>query len=479
MQLRLHRLAVAPDVASALAAIAGASLSAAPHTLTRVEVPVAEPVSVSEGIAWLHGAPVRSFWADREGALLVAGVGEAWHAGGLGWTRDTGLDALERGLADAPRRLRLFGGACFHGELRSRGPWKDFGAWRFALPRVELGRDAEGTWVAAHVQGSLSDPEAELARTRAALAAVAGRVAAVAQPLVALRTDDAPPLDAWTRSVRHALETLATTPLTKVVLARQRRVSLAEAPDAATLLARFAETEPAAFRFLLQPCADAAFFGASPERLLQLDGDHVASEALAGTRARGATGADDAALAEALLSSDKDRREHAAVVDMVARTLSEVASDVSVADAPSVMRLARVQHLHTPMRARRASTADAPHVERAPRPSGLAALLTALHPTPAVCGAPRAAAQAWLEAHEPFQRGLYAAPVGWVGGQRTADFTVAIRSALVEGATLSLFSGAGLVAGSDPAEEWREIDHKIAALWAAVTGQPRDRGGEA
>ena len=87
-------------------------------------------------------------------------------------------------------------------------------------------------------------------------------------------------------------------------------------------------------------------------------------------------------------------------------------------------------------------------------------LLDRLHPTPAVGGYPTENALPEIARIEPFSRGWYAAPVGWIGAEST-QFAVAIRSGLVQGKTMSLFSGAGIVRGSDPHEEWQEVENKI------------------
>jgi menaquinone-specific isochorismate synthase len=87
-------------------------------------------------------------------------------------------------------------------------------------------------------------------------------------------------------------------------------------------------------------------------------------------------------------------------------------------------------------------------------------LIAALHPTPAVGGLPRGAALRWIAKHEPFDRGIYAAPVGWIGLDG-AEFCVALRSGLVRGNELALYNGAGIVRGSDPGEEWQEIETKM------------------
>ena len=104
-----------------------------------------------------------------------------------------------------------------------------------------------------------------------------------------------------------------------------------------------------------------------------------------------------------------------------------------------------------------------------------AALLQALHPTPAVGGYPRGEALEEIRNLEPFDRGWYAGPVGWIGPE-ASEFAVGLRSGLVRGRTLALFSGAGIVAGSVPDEEWAEIEQKISdftRMFGLEPGQDR------
>ena len=95
-------------------------------------------------------------------------------------------------------------------------------------------------------------------------------------------------------------------------------------------------------------------------------------------------------------------------------------------------------------------------------------LVGALHPTPALGGAPRAAALDWIAAREPSPRGWYAGPVGWCDARGEGEFFVAIRSALTQGTRAWAWAGAGLVEGSDAAREWDETEAKMAAMCAAL-----------
>src|SRR5690606_13237925 len=97
-------------------------------------------------------------------------------------------------------------------------------------------------------------------------------------------------------------------------------------------------------------------------------------------------------------------------------------------------------------------------------------LLRGLHPTPAVGGVPRDRAMAFIASRENFDRGWYAGPVGWISSD-AAEFAVAIRSGIVDGDTLALYSGAGIVEGSEPAAEWGEIEQKMSNFLGVLTGE--------
>ena len=179
------------------------------------------------------------------------------------------------------------------------------------------------------------------------------------------------------------------------------------------------------------------------------------TEAVAGTRPRGETPGEDAAFETDLLENEKEAREHGFVRDFLAARLAPLATELRVDDVPEAMAQAHVQHLRT-------------RIEATLR-TGVAPLdvLAALHPTPAVGGTPTETALAFLRRHEPFDRGRYAAPMGWMS-RDAAEFAVGIRAGRVEGRRLALYSGAGLVEGSDPDREWAEIESKIGDFAAAL-----------
>jgi salicylate biosynthesis isochorismate synthase len=182
----------------------------------------------------------------------------------------------------------------------------------------------------------------------------------------------------------------------------------------------------------------------------------VRTHALAGTIRRGATPDDDRALGAALMVSAKERLEHALVVDAIRAALAPLSRELDVPDQPSLHRLPKLQHLSTPIRATLNAEAT------------LLQVVAALHPTPAVAGHPRAPALDHIRAHEGFDRGWYAAPIGWIDAHGNGDFIVALRSALIAGGACRLFAGCGIVADSEPVNEYQETELKLSGMRAAI-----------
>jgi menaquinone-specific isochorismate synthase len=261
------------------------------------------------------------------------------------------------------------------------------------------------------------------------------------------RTDE-PDRSGWRSNVSWALDAFSSTRLGKVVLARRASLELESELDALQLFGRLRSATPGCFHFYFEPAEDVAFLGASPERLYKRNDRRVWSEAVAGTRPRGESDDLDDALRDELLLSEKDQREHEYVRQSIKEALDDLCSTLHMDDRPAEMRLRRGRHLHSGLWGiLKDGVTDA-------------ALLTALHPTPAVGGYPRQDAISSIAYLEAFDRGWYAGPVGWVG-RTQAEFAVGIRSALVERNRISLYSGAGIVRGSDPDSEWAEIEQKI------------------
>jgi menaquinone-specific isochorismate synthase len=328
------------------------------------------------------------------------------------------------------------------------------------VPALLLRRDPAGaTWVTATAPAPAAPPPA--AELLARIRELADREARSAERDGARRWPparrlDRPDghLDAWRGSVALALEAIAGGRLDKVVLAREALVE-AEWPFPRAALLRRLRARAGLDAFVY---ASGGLVGASPELLVSRRGRVAISRPMAGTVPRGATAAAEARGLARLTGSAKEAVEHRLVVDAVAEGLAKVADRVEVAH-PEVVRLPNVAHLATEV------TADLTE----PLPSALE-LAGLLHPTPAVGGSPRDAAVAAIAALEPFDRGRYAGPVGWVDAAGDGEWAVALRCAALDGRRARLLAGAGIVPGSDPDAEWAETEHKLAAMLEVLLG---------
>lgn len=346
-------------------------------------------------------------------------------------------------------RPRLLGGFAFDPARAPAAPWAGFPAGSLLLPRLLFVRD-----------GALSGVVLAPGVDRSELDAVCARAAAPAPP-----TDEgAPPrlvqdfdAIAWQSAVRELAAGVRSGRYEKVVLAATRELEGAAPIDVGATLARLRGGYPHCHLFSFANDG-ATFLGASPELLVSLADGAVRALGLAGSARRGATPAEDDALGHALLASAKDRREHEIVVRAVRAGLAPLTEELRAPAEPVLQRLPNIQHLATDVCARARAGTD------------LLALISGLHPTPAVCGWPADAARRAIYEHEPFERGWYAGTVGWLDAAGEGEFAVALRSALVRGPRAWLFAGAGIMGDSCPKDELAEIELKFRPLTGALTG---------
>ena len=246
--------------------------------------------------------------------------------------------------------------------------------------------------------------------------------------------------------------------LHKVVLSDVMDVVAEQPFDEVRSLRTLRQNHPDCTVFSIGNGRGQSFIGASPERLLSIQDGQITTDALAGSAPRGATHSIDIQLAQTLLNSAKERYEHRVVVDFLLAQLRSLGLTPQHAAAPQLLRLFHIQHLHTPISATLNSPALSP-----------LEVLNKLHPTPAVAGVPRRQACALIRQQETFDRGPYAAPLGWIDTQGNSEFVVGIRSALLDGRKARLYAGAGIVAGSKPDKELAEIKLKLQTLLNALS----------
>ena len=307
------------------------------------------------------------------------------------------------------------------------------------IPQVLVGKAADGRRWITTIDGASPD------------LAVGPRPAPRAQ---AFTVGPLTPVDRYLAAVTAARDAVRAGSLTKAVIAREVRVSSPEPIDVHSVLMRLKATFGSSYRYSVD-----GFIGASPELLVAVDGNTVRSHPLAGTAPRTGDPDTDHHAAAELLASQKNQIEHRVVIDMIHDTLLPWCSYLDWEPEPGIMAVANVQHLATAMEG---------HLSD-PRPNVLD-LVTALAPTPALGGFPKAEALALIAEVEGFTRGRYGGAVGWVDAAGDGTWAVSIRCAELSSDRRSarLVAGGGIVADSEPLAELAETQAKLQAMLSAI-----------
>jgi salicylate biosynthesis isochorismate synthase len=336
------------------------------------------------------------------------------------------------------------GGFAYRPDRDPGGPWSGFPAVLFRVPALAVTRVRGRTFATAATAGA--EELLELAPT-GVRAPAARRL-----EITSVRNQVA-----WTAAVESAAKRLRAGDAAKVVLAREV-IARGDGVVSAGMVARSLRAAyPSCFTYLVTGADGTAFAGASPELLVRRSGGRAFSQPMAGSVARGANEADDDRLARELVESAKDNAEHRIASKFVVEALRKFSRTVEARE-PEVVRFTNIQHLATTISAELAK----PAVEALD-------LAAALHPTPAVGGWPRPAAEALIDELEGLERGWYAGAVGWTDGQGDGEFAVALRCGLLWEDGARLYAGVGVMPDSDPARELEETELKFKALLMALT----------
>ena len=260
----------------------------------------------------------------------------------------------------------------------------------------------------------------------------------------------------WKNRVATAVKKIKNGELEKVVLARDLIANSSEAIEPQNLIAFLAKNYPSTWVFLVSN-----LIGATPELLVRLNKSLVTSRILAGTIRKSGDEAKDLGLAASLAKSSKDLEEHEYAVRSVADALSPYCSSTNVPESPFVLHLANVMHLATDVTGVLNDSAI---------PVDIFALIASLHPSAAVCGTPTDAANAVIDELEDMNRGRYAGPVGWIDARGDGEIGIALRTGELSEdlKTMRIFSGCGIVAGSNPEDELAESQAKLSPMRTAL-----------
>ena len=350
---------------------------------------------------------------------------------------------LWRRVCESLRGPIAVGGFAYRPDREPGGPWSGFPALLLRVPALAVTRVRGRTYVTTMT----ADAEALLELSATGVRAPAAHklsVTSVRNPI------------SWAAAVGSASARLRAGEAAKVVLAREVLVRGDGVVSAAMVARSLRAAYPSCFTYLITGADGTAFAGASPELLVRRSGRRAFSQPMAGSVARGTTEAEDERLARELEDSAKDAVEHRIVSDFVVEALRPFAQSVA-ARPPEVVRFTNIQHLATSVSA-----------ELIDPPADVLQLAAALHPTPAVGGWPREAADALIDELEGMERGWYAGAVGWIDSHGDGEFAVALRCGLLWEDGARLYAGVGVMPDSDPARELEETELKFKALLTAL-----------
>ena len=407
---------------------------------------------------WLYtqAGPVKVYWASRDNSFRMAGIGTA------DITRGNAIDTYNTPFNTISQRLsaggdiRYYGGMDFYppevnrdiaGTRKTAQEWKAFGAYCFLLPRFEI-IEREGKYFFACNIATQDVTESLLKDYLRALNEISFSLSLSAVSIPKIKSlSVSPNSQEWQKLFRERIQSSGKMIYQKIVLAQKTSIELVSKVNPLAVFKKLTQQAQGSFHYYFQPQDDNAFFGASPERLFKRQGFDIESEALAGTRPRGKTADEDACFKKMLRDSPKDAREHKIVVEAIKGAFKKLCVSFQEDAVPSVVKASNAHHLITRFQGTLKDAVDD------------AEILTVLHPTPAVGGTPRAQALKAIAELEPFARGWYAGPIGYIGYD-SVDFAVALRCALMQGSRVNLYAGAGIVEGSTADEEWLEIEQK-------------------
>jgi menaquinone-specific isochorismate synthase len=407
----------------------------------------------------------RAFWSEERGITLV-GIDAALEYDAQGDKRFQGTEEWYRKVIRHAVKNRIvygtgpliLGGFSFSDKVHSAGEWQHFPGAGFFIPRYLFTEKDHHAWLTINMDlrsGFSKDEMLTRLKNDLQILLFSPEKQDTADLKILQKVSEHK--EDWLHAAREIIDRIRAGHVDKVVLSRTLNIVLNKALEPARLLKKIYANRTYGFVFAVERDGD-CFLGATPERLVKRDGEHLYVDCLAGTDRRGETAAEDEAIGQCLLQDSKNLVEHRFVVESIKETMQVFCETISAPGYPRLVKTESVQHLYTPVRGKMKNTAS------------LFEVIGALHPTPAMGGSPRERALAMIRELEPHERGWYAAPVGWMDGFQYGDFAVGIRSALLSGEKLRLFAGCGIVKDSNPDQEYEETEMKFRPILRALEG---------
>lgn len=409
----------------------------------------------------------RFFWQNKEKTFTIVGLGHAIHFENN--KNHDRFDEIERQWKELTKNIVteekepqpiLFGGFTFDPENHETGEWDGFPQSYFAVATYQLVIRNEKAYVSIHFitddsQCLKAFEQLRAERDRLIHAAQVKELKTYPKPF-AQSIEERNKAD-YLQSVEKVTNLIRQKEADKVVIARSLELHFNEDLTAPQIISQIIHEQPESYLFGIER-GELLFFGATPERLVKVEKRFAYSACVAGSIRRGKTAEEDKALGDCLLNDPKNLGEHRYVVEMIENTFKRNCSDYTVPKHPRLLKIRDIQHLFTPVEGKLLNHAT------------IIQLVKHLHPTPALGGVPRNKAMEIIRDYEKMNRGLYAAPIGWMDADGNGEFVVAIRSAALINQDAYLYAGGGIVADSNPQTEYEETLVKFRPMLRALGG---------
>ncbi|MCM3742534.1 isochorismate synthase [Sporosarcina luteola] len=432
-----------------------------------VEVGRIAPLSFFEAGASQYNDS-RFYWQNADKTLTIVGIGQAYTLA-TGRTVGRYNDISEKWKQLCSILIKeekdidpvLFGGFSFDEENRKESEWEEFPSGHFVVPSFQLKIEEGKTFVSINMITNRKEAALDFERLRDERDKLI-HIAQVEefdfanQNKVIEMTERGK--DQYLKAVENATEAIQKGKADKVVIARALELQFEQEVNSVKALHAITNEQQESYHFGLQ-IGKSLFFGATPERLIEIKNGKAYSACVAGSIRRGKSAQEDRQLGEALLSDRKNREEHQHVVSMISNIFNKYCSEVLIPKTPKLMKIRDIQHLYTSVEGSLGEEND------------IFSFVEALHPTPALGGVPTNVALEIIRHEEEMDRGYYAAPIGWIDAAGNGEFAVAIRSGLLNSDRAYLYAGGGIVADSVPELEYDETWVKFRPVLRALGGK--------
>ena len=408
------------------------------------------------------------YWQNANQTLTLVGIGHAKVLTSEGNDeRFSDISARWKELQAAlikekkDRAPVLFGGFSFDPKSVKDSEWDEFPSAYFFVPSFQLTSEGGQTYISINLINTGGDAVEEFDKLREER----DRLIHIAQvnefePSLKPTVDSLVEIakERYVAAVEDVTKQIKNGDADKVVIARSVKMNFEEEVSSVAALHHISNEQQESYHFGLQKDGQ-LFFGATPERLIEISNGRAYSSCVAGSIERGKSAAEDRELGTELLNDHKNLAEHGHVVKMISEVFYDYCTDVTMPSEPGLMKIRDIQHLFTPIEGNIEQHTD------------IFSLVAALHPTPALGGVPTNKSMDIIRENEQMDRGYYAAPIGWTDSDGNGEFAVAIRSALLDGNQAYLYAGGGIVADSEAEKEYEETWVKFRPVLRALGGK--------